>query len=282
MPSNTSVKALDYIIEEMLEVAKNSKDEIFYISEEAQKEYEQLSKELTDIKEKVSHYIEKGDTLEYNVKKSRQKLLVVSKDFDIYSEDDVRDVYEQTHQLQMELAMMRQEEKQLRQRRDEIERRLQSLNQTLERASNLTSKISVIYTYLQDDFKQVNELLEDAKEKQKFGLKIIEAQEEERLRISREIHDGPAQMLANILLRSEIIDKAYRRGKIEQSLHEIKNIRKMVQSSLREVRNIIYNLRPMALDDLGLIPTIKKYIGIIKQYHEQTEIKFISLGLKKR
>src|SRR5690625_3103334 len=83
MPSNTSVKALDYIIEEMLEVAKNSKDEIFYISEEAQKEYEQLSKELTDIKEKVSHYIEKGDTLEYNVKKSRQKLLVVSKDFDI-------------------------------------------------------------------------------------------------------------------------------------------------------------------------------------------------------
>jgi len=282
MSSNISVKALDQIIEEMLEVAENSKDEIFYISEEAQREHEQLRAELVEIKEKVTYYIEKGDELEYNVKKSRKQLLVVSKNFDVYSEKDVRNVYERTHQLQIELAMLRQEEKQLRERRDEVERRLQSLDYTLERASNLANKISVIHTYLQDDFKQVNEILEDAKEKQKFGLKIIEAQEEERLRISREIHDGPAQMLANILLRSEIIDQAYRRGKIEQSLNEIKDIRKMVRSSLQEVRRIIYNLRPMALDDLGLIPTIKRYISTMQSYHEKAEIKFVSLGLKKR
>src|SRR5699024_10941295 len=106
--------------------------------------------------------------------------------------------------------------------------------------------------------------------------------EEERLRISREIHDGPAQMLANILLRSEIIDQAYRRGRIEQSLSELKNIRSMVKSSLREVRRIIYNLRPMALDDLGLIPTIEKYISTIQSYHTEIDINFISLGLNSR
>lgn len=282
MSSNIGVKVLDQIIEEMLDVAENSKDEIFYISEEAQREYEQLKAELVEIKEKVIEFIEKGDKLEYDVKKSRKQLLVVSKNFDVYSEDDVRDVYEHTHQLQIELAMLRQKEKQLRERRDEIERRLQSLDYTLERASNLANKISVIHTYLQDDFQQVNEIIEDAKEKQKFGLKIIEAQEEERLRISREIHDGPAQMLANILLRSEIIERAYRRGKIEQSLNEIKSIRKMVRSSLREVRRIIYNLRPMALDDLGLIPTIQRYISTMQSYHETAEIKFVSLGIKRR
>lgn len=282
MSSNIGVKVLDQIIEEMLDVAENSKDEIFYISEEAQREYEQLKAELVEIKEKVIEFIEKGDKLEYDVKKSRKQLLVVSKNFDVYSEDDVRDVYEHTHQLQIELAMLRQKEKQLRERRDEIERRLQSLDYTLERASNLANKISVIHTYLQDDFQQVNEIIEDAKEKQKFGLKIIEAQEEERLRISREIHDGPAQMLANILLRSEIIERAYRRGKIEQSLNEIKSIRKMVRLSLREVRRIIYNLRPMALDDLGLIPTIQRYISTMQSYHETAEIKFVSLGIKRR
>lgn len=282
MSSNIGVKVLDQIIEEMLDVAENSKDEIFYISEEAQREYEQLKAELVEIKEKVIEFIEKGDKLEYDVKKSRKQLLVVSKNFDVYSEDDVRDVYEHTHQLQIELAMLRQKEKQLRERRDEIERRLQSLDYTLERASNLANKISVIHTYLQDDFQQVNEIIEDAKEKQKFGLKIIEAQEEERLRISREIHDGPAQMLANILLRSEIIERAFRRGKIEQSLNEIKSIRKMVRLSLREVRRIIYNLRPMALDDLGLIPTIQRYISTMQSYHETAEIKFVSLGIKRR
>lgn len=282
MSSNISVKALDMIIDEMLEVTENSKDEIFYISEAAQSEYDQLRAELEEIKEKIIHCIEKGDVLEYNVKKSRKQLLIVSKNFDVYSEDDVKEVYEHTHKLQIELAMLRQEEKQLRKRRDEIDRRLKSLAHTMERASNLANKISVIHTYLQDDFKQVNEIIEDAKEKQKFGLKIIEAQEDERLRISREIHDGPAQMLANILLRSEIIDKAYRRGKIEQSVSEIKNIRGMVKESLREVRRIIYNLRPMALDDLGLIPTIKKYISTIQSYHGEADIKFISIGVKKR
>lgn len=282
MNSKTSSKALDHIIEEMLDVTEKSKDEIFYISEELDEEYKQLTVELEDIKKKVAHYIEKGDELERKVKQSRKKLLVVSKNFDIYSEDDVRNVYEKTHQMQTDLAILRQEEKQLRNRRDDVERRLDSLEQNLERATNLANKISVIYTYLQDDFKQVNEMIADAKEKQRFGLKIIQAQEEERLRISREIHDGPAQMLANILLRSEIIDQAYRRGKIEESLDELKNIREMVSLSLKEVRRIIYDLRPMALDDLGLIPTIKKYIDTLQNYHQESKITFVSLGSNKR
>src|SRR5690625_4291941 len=184
--------------------------------------------------------------------------------------------------MKMDLEIPRNEEKQVRKRWDDVERRLHSLGQNLERATNLANKISVIYTYLQDDFQQVNEIIEDAKEKQRFGLKIIQAQEEERLRISREIHDGPAQMLANILLRSEIIDQAYRRGKIEDSLDELKNIREMVSLSLNEVRRIIYDLRPMALDDLGLIPTIKKYIDTLQNYHKAAKITFVFHGLQQR
>ncbi len=75
---------------------------------------------------------------------------------------------------------MREEEKLLRQRRDEIEIRLTSLTHILERGEELVAKIAVIFNFLQDDFKQVNEMIEDAREKQEFGLKIIEAQEEER------------------------------------------------------------------------------------------------------
>src|SRR5699024_9608248 len=184
--------------------------------------------------------------------------------------------------MQTKLAVLRQDEKVLRKRRDELERRLVMLNQTIERAESLASKISVILTYLHDDFKQVNEIIAEAKEKQEFGLKIIEAQEDERKRISREIHDGPAQMLANILLRSEIVERSFKQGTMDKTLTEIKSVRRMIRSSLYEVRRIIYDLRPMALDDLGLLPTIKKYVATVASYHESIKIEFIPYGEEKR
>ncbi|AXI10027.1 histidine kinase [Oceanobacillus zhaokaii] len=281
MAVKISDKALDHVIDEMIGVVENSKDEIFYISEGARTEHEQLVTELKETKEKVLKHIENGDQLEQKVYYSRQRLAEVSKYFDRYSEDQIRDVYEKTHRMQTKLAMLRQEEQILREKRDDLERRLINLSKTIERAEGLAGKVSVILTYLQDDFRQVNEMIENAKEKQAFGLKIIEAQEEERRKISREIHDGPAQMLANILLRSELVERSYRQGAVEEALAEIRSVRKMIRSSLYEVRRIIYDLRPMALDDLGLVPTIKKYIANIADYNNM-KIDFTVLGEETR
>ncbi|MFC4023864.1 sensor histidine kinase [Oceanobacillus longus] len=281
MAVKISEKALDHVIDEMIEVVENSKDEIFNISEEARKEHEHLVFELKETKEKVLRHIENGDQLEEKVRFSRQRLAEVSKYFERYSEADIREVYENTHLMQTNLAMLRQEEKVLRDKRDELERRLITLSQTINRAEGLAGKISVILTYLQDDFRQVNEMIENAKEKQEFGLKIIEAQEDERRKISREIHDGPAQMLANILLRSELMERTVKSGSVDQAIAEIRSVREMVRSSLYEVRRIIYDLRPMALDDLGLVPTIKKYVDNISDYNKIT-IDFTVFGEERR
>ncbi|WP_087972561.1 sensor histidine kinase [Oceanobacillus rekensis] len=281
MAVKISEKALDHVIDEMVEVVENSKDEIFNISEEARKEHEHLVIELKETKVKVLQHIENGDQLEEKVRYSRKRLAKVSKYFDQYSEADIREVYESTHLMQTNLAILRQEEKALREKRDELERRLITLSQTIDRAEGLAGKISVILTYLQDDFRQVNEMIESAKEKQEFGLKIIEAQEDERRKISREIHDGPAQMLANILLRSEIVERTIRTCTVDEAIAEIKSVREMVRSSLYEVRRIIYDLRPMALDDLGLIPTIKKYVDNLSDFNKKT-IEFTVLGEDKR
>lgn len=273
--------ALDSVIDEMVDVVENSKDEIFEISEEARQEHEMIAKELVLIKERVVEYIEKGAALEKQVRASRQKLASVSKHFDRYTEKEIREVYDSAHLLQTRLIMLRQEEKTLRDKRDTLERRLLSLAQMIERADDLAGKISVVLNYLSDDFKQVNLILEEARERQAFGLQIIEAQEDERKRISREIHDGPAQMLANIMLRSELVERSYRKGDTDGALKEIKNVRKMVRSSLYEVRRIIYDLRPMALDDLGLIPTLKKYADTIADYNH-TKIEFKMIGEERR
>ncbi|WP_328701183.1 sensor histidine kinase [Aquibacillus kalidii] len=276
-------QTLDFIIDEMIDAVENSKDEIFHIGEDSRQEYEKLLEELEAIKVQVVDVIEDGDEIERKTKLSRTRLLEVNKNFRKYSEDEIRAVYDQTHKLQTELTMKREKEHTLRDKRDDIQRRLQNLEQTVERAEGLVGKISVVLNYLNEDFKQVTELIHDAEEKQEFGLKIIEAQEEERRRLSREMHDGPAQMLANILLRSEIVDRTFRERSVDEAIEEMKSMRSMVRSSLYEVRRIIYDLRPMALDDLGLVPTIRKYLTTIEEYnHNQFEIKFEPFGKEGR
>jgi two-component system, NarL family, sensor histidine kinase DegS len=275
-------KTLDQILEKMIDTVGNSKNEIFQIGEQCRREYETLSDELKDVKQMVLQTIHEGDRLEVQVRLARKRLSEVSMHFRDYTEAQVRDAYEKAHNLQMDLTMNRQLEKQLRQRRDEIERRLVGLSETIERADHLISQITIVLNYLTSDLKQVGEVLETAKQKQDFGLKIIEAQEEERKRLSREIHDGPAQMLANVMMRSDLIERIYKERSAEEALGEIRNLKRMVRSALYEVRRIIYDLRPMALDDLGLVPTLRKYLQTIEEYHNKTKIRFTNLGEDKR
>ena len=275
-------KALDLILEKMIETVGDSKDEIFRIGEQCRTDYESITDELREIKRKVAQIINEGDKLDSKVRAARKRLSEVSKHFKDYTEVEVRESYEVAHKLQMDLTLNRQSEKQLREKRDDLERRLLGLNETIERADHLVSQISVVMNYMMSDIRQMGEALETAKQKQDFGLKIIEAQEDERKRLSREIHDGPAQMMANVMMRSDLIEKIYKERSASEAISEIRNMKKMVRSALYEVRRIIYDLRPMALDDLGLVPTLKKYLLTIEEYHKTTRIQFTNIGEDKR
>ncbi|XWN53219.1 sensor histidine kinase [Anoxybacillus flavithermus] len=274
-------RQLDRIVKKMIETVDQSKAEIFHISEQSRKEHERLLEELRRTKEEVQRVIFQTDNLEMKTKLARQRLSDVSKNFSRYTEAEIRQAYEKAHSLQMELAMVQEKEKQLRQRRDELEQRLTAVKETIERADHLIGQVTVVLNYLNGDFRELSDFINGANEKQEFGLRIIEAQEEERKRLSREIHDGPAQMLANVIMRSDLIERIYRERGAEEAIGEMRDLKKMVRSALYEVRRIIYDLRPMALDDLGLIPTLKKYLQTIEEYHKTT-ITFTYTGEVKR
>lgn len=277
-----NVKELDFIVEQMISTVERSKDEIFEIGEQCRRDHDNILKELQAIKEEVKKVIDDGDILEIQSRLARQRLSDMSKNFKEYTEEQVRKAYEHAHDLQTRLTINRQLEKQLRERRDDLERRLLILQKTIERAETLVSQISIVSNYLVSDIREMGEALEDAKLKQDFGLRIIEAQEEERKRLSREIHDGPAQLLANVLIRSDLAEKMHKEEGPEKSLDEIRSLKKMIRTTLSEVRRIIYDLRPMALDDLGLIPTLKKYLATVEDYHKSTTIEFVYLGKDSR
>lgn len=272
---------LDKIITKTIDTVGKSREQIFEIGEQARQEYQLLEKELKLVRQNVADIIDKTDRTESYARYARNRLAEVSKHFQNYSNEDVRQAYESANEYQVQLAVLQQEEKQLRERRDSIERRLVSIQSTIERAENLAGQMAIVFNFLTGDLREFGEMLDDAKEKQEFGLKIIEAQEEERKRLSREIHDGPAQMMANVLLRSELVERIYQDKGIDEALNEIRDLRKMVKTSLAEVRRIIYDLRPMALDDLGLIPTLAKYLKTFEEHTKMT-IRFQNVGKERR
>jgi len=279
---NIKTQSLDIILETMISTVGESKDEVFEIEEQCRRDFEALTKELEDIRVRVAFVITENDLLDKKARLARRRLSEVSRNFSKFSEQQVREAYEKAHQLQVDLEMNRQLEKQLRHRRDDLEFRLRNVQQTIDRASHLVSQITVVMNYLTQDFRFVGEALEEARRKQDFGLKIIEAQEQERKKLSREIHDGPAQMLANVMMRSDLIERVQRENGSEAALVEIKSLKGMVRSALYEVRRIIYDLRPMALDDLGLVPTLRKYLQTIEEYNKGAKLSFINLGQEKR
>jgi two-component system sensor histidine kinase DegS len=113
-----------------------------------------------------------------------------------------------------------------------------------------------------------------------FQAQIIEAQEDERRKISRQIHDGPAQVLSNFILQTEIALRLADTNPA-QAREELENLKEAATTSFGKVRDFIFELRPMMLDDLGLLPTVRRYA---EAYKEKTglEISVVNVGTEKR
>ena len=109
---------------------------------------------------------------------------------------------------------------------------------------------------------------------------IVDTQEEERKRIARQVHDGPAQAMANVVLQSEISERLFAVDPA-RSRTELAALRQMVNKTLQELRGFIFELRPMILDDLGLVPTLRRYVQTLIDKHG-VRIDFSSTGRDRR
>jgi two-component system sensor histidine kinase DegS len=86
---------------------------------------------------------------------------------------------------------------------------------------------------------------------------ILTAQEDLRREIARQMHDGPAQSLTNIVLQAQIVDRLMGSDPT-QARAEVEQLIAMVQRTLDATKTFIFDVRPMVLDDLGLVPTLRR------------------------
>lgn len=107
---------------------------------------------------------------------------------------------------------------------------------------------------------------------------ILHAQEEERKRIARELHDETSQALTSLLISLALLEESV---SDPVGSERIRETRTLAHQTLRAVRNMSLDLRPSALDDLGLLPALR---GYIKEYQQKCgiEAELTVSGMKER
>jgi len=271
-----AIDRLNEIIKNTVEIIDKSRNEIFSIAESARNECRLIVEQLEKSKTAAAELIKYVDRLEKLDRECRYQLMIVSKNIKEYSEEDVKIAYDKAKDLQVELRTKKAEEQLLINSRNDLERRFKIAMDTAKKAEALVSKVGVAMGYLSGELQDISIQLEDIKQKQYLGIKIIKAQEEERKRVARDIHDGPAQLIANLVIKTELCEKLIDMD-TEKAKEELGSLKGFLRSSLGDVRKIIYDLRPMSLDDLGLVPTLQRYIS---NYVEESGIlvEFLVLG----
>lgn len=111
-------------------------------------------------------------------------------------------------------------------------------------------------------------------------VRIIQAQEDERQRLARQMHDGPAQSLTNFILQSEICQRLFDRNPA-RAAEELDNLKTVASITFQKVRDFIFDLRPMMLDDLGVVPTVRRYVDSYREKND-LNVKLDILGEERR
>ncbi|MDY6907275.1 MAG: GAF domain-containing protein [Chloroflexota bacterium] len=100
---------------------------------------------------------------------------------------------------------------------------------------------------------------------------ISQAREQERQRISMEIHDGAAQWMVAAYYRLQALDKLLARGSRYQEDNDVREIGNYIDQSIKELRRLIVDLHPPALAELGLLGAIRQHLQNLEQH---TGIKY--------
>ena len=220
--------------------------------EVCQRGSEQVKKELKEVDMLIQQTsVEVDRTMQANsraVARARQ----IESSFDTTPREDIKSAYDSLIENQRRLFTMR----------GQLEK-LQSDQKNLTRLAEL---YQTILEHTAPDEIDVAEAigLDKPTTPQAMVVSIIEAQEQERLRLSRQMHDGPAQALTNLVLQAEICERLFDRDPA-RAKDELSELKKNVVNTFKSVKGFIFDLRPMMLDDLGLAPTLRRYVEGTKE-----------------
>lgn len=216
--------------------------------------------ELMTNKEEIHKSVQ---ALELQIKENKAFIKLLKEENDSnYESFSPRDVNpkgrEQIQHLEDQQKLLQE---QLDTRKKEYASCITKLNELNEAIAELEQKINDSDSNISDDI---------------FRLKLLETQENERQRISRELHDSTVQNLTSLVHKTELCSKLIDMDKVRCKL-ELNIMSKTLREIINDTRNMIYNLRPMSFDDIGLEVTIERALEKLES-SETKKINFSVVG----
>lgn len=254
------LQQLDQVFSQIIGTLEKSRANIFEINHACENQCLHLETEMRELNHKITKIIQEEEKCRKQERLARLHLMEVSKHFNIATEDDIKRAYHNAQALQMKLQEIRQQESYLKLRRIEIENQIRQYRDINRKAENLLHSTLLALKLVQGSTDKLSNTIEKVSRKNQLELWIVETQEAERRKIARELHDGPAQNLASILIRLDLIMRMLPedRNDIYQELETIKAIG---AESLTDVRSIMYDLKPYLMDEQGLHNTLQEYFN---------------------
>ena len=219
------------------------------MADEAEKERAQLESEAREIDILVKQTTGEIEKLQQRQGDIAGRLRQLDANLESYSREDIKNAYLSSQDAQLRLFMMRSQLEQLQNKQRVMQRYRGQLDHLGALARQLAEASSSVLLSGDDSARGVD---------QQSVIQIIEAQELERQHLSRQMHDGPAQSLTNLILQAEIVERLFDADP-SQARTELANLKTAANTTFQRIRDFIFDLRPMMLDDLGLIPTLKRY-----------------------
>lgn len=227
------------------------------VLENTRQEYEQLQKELKEIDLLIRQSTAEVEKLAQRNAQIANKLRSMESSLDTIPRQDIKEIYTASNEAQQRLFLMRGQVEQLQSKQQYMERYAESLQRILEASGS----------FMPGSNRDARSQPAQAPGENTI-IRIINAQENERQHLSRQMHDGPAQSLTNLILQAEICERLFSTDPPRAQV-ELGNLKQAVTSTFQKVREFIFELRPMMLDDLGLNPTLKRYV---QDYETKSEI----------
>jgi two-component system, NarL family, sensor histidine kinase DegS len=266
----------EQVINNILRVVSEGQRDLSTYVQQARTEQSELLSRMVRLKGETLDILTQSDRLEHEEIIARLHLADMQNNPDGYRVNEKRAAEEKLRHLRQELLQCQRSEQTMRHQRHQLEDRLRQATEMVMKIEKMEPQIQAVQQLLSNSAGGSGVSFDDFQMRHQLGLRIIKAQEEERLRVAREIHDGPAQSMANVVLRAEICEKLMAVDP-DNVKAELQDLKEMVKISLHEVRKIIFNLRPMVLDDLGIIPTLRRFITELQKRTDMS-IELVVLG----
>ncbi|HEY61275.1 MAG TPA: hypothetical protein G4N95_01355 [Anaerolineae bacterium] len=234
------------------------------IRQELIREYEYSKRELNEISMMLEQSQVDVNRLSQRNETASTRLKQIFGHFESIPREDIRETYDAALDAQQRLFVMRGQMEKLQSDKERLERNISSLQKVLEALEG------DLPTPKKESKKEAFDIIEA----------VIQAQESERQRLSRQMHDGPAQALSNFILQTEIAMRLFDIDQ-EKAKKELISLKKSASTTFQQVRDFIFELRPMMLDDLGLGPTLKRYFQAFESQFD-AELKLNITGDDRR